>query len=308
MALHAKNLIAMTRRYLREENAADVAGNQWSDLQLLNYIQEGIDTLVDDVVETDEDYFVWFQDYDFVSGQTAYDLPAGFIRVRKMEFIGGGQKLPILEARAGEDDESGIGVSLTPSSGNEFTYALVADQFHLDPTPGSALVSAVRLWQVRKPPDLIYGLTPITGSASTIRLSMTEDANGPAADPTDGIYNGAWIAIVAGTGAGQRRRITAYSGGISGTATVSPNWGTVPNSVDSIYALESMIPAPGERLPALLGAIAALNDIDEDSSNLQNRANAMHDRLISSVEQRTYAERVTQAWDPEDGTWPVTMG
>jgi len=306
MPLNAVRLLGLTRKYLREESPAAVSGSQWSDSILLAYIQEGIDTLVDDVVEADEDYFAWYQDYDFVSGQALYDLPPGFIRVRKLEYIAGGTKVPILESRAAEDDESGIGISLTPASGNQFTYALVGDQINLDPTPGAAVSNAMRLWQIRKPPDLVYGI-PVAATASTIRFQMADTLTGVAADTNDDAYNGCWVAIVSGVGIGQRRRIADYAGGISGTATVSPNWSTVPDTT-SVYALESLIPSPAERLPALLGAIAALFDIDEDSSRLEGRANAMHDRLIQSVEQRTQAERVTQPWDPEDGSWPVTMG
>lgn len=69
-----------------------------------------------------------------------------------------------------------------------------------------------------------------SGTASTIRLATT-------ASSTDDYYNDACVEIVRGTGAGQVRTITDYTGSTT-TATVSPNWTTNPAS-DSVYVVHA---------------------------------------------------------------------
>ena len=76
------------------------------------------------------------------------------------------------------------------------------------------------------------GLTPLAsgtaqgGTASTIQLAAGETF-------ADSELNGNVVKITSGTGAGQSRVITAYTGSTD-TATVSPNWITNPSS-DSVY-------------------------------------------------------------------------
>lgn len=76
------------------------------------------------------------------------------------------------------------------------------------------------------------GLTPLAsgtaqgGTASTIQLATGETF-------ADDELNGNVVKITSGTGAGQSRLITDYTGSTD-TATVSPNWTTNPSS-DSVY-------------------------------------------------------------------------
>jgi hypothetical protein len=55
------------------------------------------------------------------------------------------------------------------------------------------------------------------------------------AEPTDDFYNGCVVALISGTGAGQARVVTAYSGGVR-TCTVDTAWNTNPDNT-TIYAL-----------------------------------------------------------------------
>lgn len=67
--------------------------------------------------------------------------------------------------------------------------------------------------------DLVQGETPeITGTVQA-GSSGTTIVLGPEASAVDGHYNGAWIAVTAGTGAGQVRRINTYTGATR-TATI----------------------------------------------------------------------------------------
>lgn len=302
MPKDCKTLIDLTRVYLREPGPAAVSGSQWSDAILTAYLNEAADQLFGDILEAEEDYFGFYTDLDFLSGVAAYDLPPGFVRMQLVEYIAGGGRIPVLEARASDSDPEGLGITLGQPSGQLYTYALFGDQIHFDPPSSGAVTSAIRMWHIRKPPDLIYGVA-LSGAASTIRFQATATLTGVAAAPNDDAYNNCWVAIVSGTGAGQRRRIMDYAGSNT-TATVSPNWAVTPDTT-SVYALETLIPEPYDRLPALLAAVFAYENIDQDSSELKGRANAMNDRLIAMVEQRTRTERRTEAWDPDDGVFPT---
>jgi len=70
--------------------------------------------------------------------------------------------------------------------------------------------------------------TAQAGAAGTITLDASASA-------TDNLYNGAIVAIISGTGAGQARLITAYVGSTK-VATISPNWTTNPSS-SSIFVI-----------------------------------------------------------------------
>lgn len=70
--------------------------------------------------------------------------------------------------------------------------------------------------------------TAQAGAAGTITLDASASA-------VDSFYNQTWVAIVAGTGAGQIRQITAYVGATK-VATISPNWATNPDNT-SVFAI-----------------------------------------------------------------------
>lgn len=77
----------------------------------------------------------------------------------------------------------------------------------------------------------------VTGRLSTAQSGSTSstiklDTSASAVDST---YNGMWVSIVNGTGAGQMREITAYVGATK-VATIAPNWGTTPDNT-SIFAI-----------------------------------------------------------------------
>lgn len=57
-----------------------------------------------------------------------------------------------------------------------------------------------------------------------------------AASATNDLYTGLWLKIIASTGAGQVRLITAYNG-TSKSATITPNWATTPDNTSQFAIL-----------------------------------------------------------------------
>jgi hypothetical protein len=72
--------------------------------------------------------------------------------------------------------------------------------------------------------QLVEGLAQ-AGAAGSITLQSTEPS-------TDDFYKGMWIGIASGTGQGQSRLCTGYTGS-SKVATVTPNWATNPDSTSA---------------------------------------------------------------------------
>ena len=68
------------------------------------------------------------------------------------------------------------------------------------------------------------------GTATTVTL-------GANAESSNDYYNGREVFIMSGTGAGQKRAITDYSGS-SKVATVDANWDTIPDTTSQLYVRE----------------------------------------------------------------------
>ncbi len=94
---------------------------------------------------------------------------------------------------------------------------------------GEALIRASAIESM----SVYVGRTSVSGTAQAGTSSLIVLAS--SASAVDDIYNGLEITIVSGTGIGQTRLITDYSG-TSKAATISPNWDVVPNST-SVYSL-----------------------------------------------------------------------
>jgi hypothetical protein len=299
---NAKVIIADVRRNLEEEAAGAVVGNRWTDLEILESINEGQDSLVTDIIESAEDYFGSFIDIDFVANQGIYDLPFGFLRHRFLEYTAGGTlRSPMAEGRLKTGDIPLSSSQATLSDATIYSFALYDDQVHIDPIPAGALVDAFRLWFIKKPIDLIYGKAT-AGGGDTIDLQLTETADGPAAVGIDDVYNRYHLVITAGTGAGQRRRVLDYVAS-TGQCTMETAW-SVPPDTTSIYALETKIPVPFDRMLGLYATIASKDKLGEDSAGYVGRLNALHDKLIDFCEVRVTESRSGAVWDPLDGVGP----
>lgn len=70
--------------------------------------------------------------------------------------------------------------------------------------------------------------TATGGAAGSITLDASASA-------TDSLYNGAWVFVKSGTGLGQSRLITGYTGSTK-VATITPNWTTNPDNT-SVFAI-----------------------------------------------------------------------
>jgi hypothetical protein len=104
-------------------------------------------------------------------------------------------------------------------TGKQISGSITTDATGASPTP---FVVPIERWAA------IATGTATAGAASTITLAVGSSAK-------DGAYNGCFIGIDSGTGAGQQRRIVGYVGSTR-VATVDAAWGTTV-STDSVYSI-----------------------------------------------------------------------
>ena len=123
--------------------------------------------------------------------------------------------------------------SLTPTSINGF--GLLGIEFVADTTAFEVGIYS-RGFSIAIEVDgaLVYASTSNqsqtaqAGASGTITLAASESA-------TNNIKNGNYIYILSGTGAGQRKRVTAYNG-TTKVATMDSNWTTAPDNT-SVYVM-----------------------------------------------------------------------
>ena len=302
MPRHVRSLITQVRLRIQEEAAGDVSGNAWTDPELLGYLNEGQELVALEIIDADEDYFGTFQDVASVASQAVYDLPPSHVRTRHLEYIGGGQRQPMVESRVTEDEWPGFASTLNPSSGSHYTYALYGDEVHFDPPFAGVINPAFRHWFIRTPPEMVYGKAT-AGAASTITMQAADDTNGVAASDLDDDYNRSVIVLTGGLGSGQRRRVTDYDASTK-IATVTPAWTTAPDST-SLYALESGLPHPFHKMIVNFAVIAAKNKLRQDGRAFAALLNAWHEKLIEIADKRTFAVRGEKPFDPGDGLAPA---
>jgi len=101
-----------------------------------------------------------------------------------------------------------------------------------------SFTSGVTLWYERRVPDLHFG-TASAGGSNTITFSSTMYPV-----RKNDYYNGSYIEVISGTGAGTRAAITDYTGS-TGAAVVSGTFST-----DSVYGTETVLPQ--EAIPVIV--------------------------------------------------------
>lgn len=127
------------------------------------------------------------------------------------------------------------------------------------PSPGTSGSSSFRMWYNWKVPWLHWG-TAAAGNATTMTL---EDSVW--VDRRDDYYNGVFMEVVSGTGAGEgRAEITDYAGSTRVATWTTPS--TNP-STDSVYAMISPIPEQFHELmvyeAAKLGRLKAKEEVKD---------------------------------------------
>jgi len=178
-----------------------------------------------------------------VADQLLYDLPGDFLRMWELGLVDAAGTYAKLYTFLDRDREAQL-------LSGETKFRLIGSQVELVPAPATA-GQTIRYEYSACPADFCYG-TASAGTATTITLAATATAGETVL--ADDYYNGAWIRIMSGTGAGQIREITDFAAGTL-LATVAA-WDTNPDAT-SVYAICSPFPKDLNRL-LIAGAVIRL--------------------------------------------------
>lgn len=291
MILNAQRLVDKVRRYLNDTSGQQ-QGNTWSDADLIDFLNEEQEGMVAKTIQSSEDHFGVYKDMSTTAGQTIYPLFDGFLYLRKLDNQPAGAEAgDVTEARM---IEGVIGIGSKPSlSDSQYHYALYGDDLHLNPDPGAG-TNNFRGWFIREPGPILLELAATNPAADKFTFSTTGDA--PAEDD---IMVGVYVDVVAGTGIGQRRKITAYAGATR-ECTVASAFSPALDSTSKIATI-TRLPRLFHTLLVYGAAIRAKVQQHEDAAALTALYNDRMEDFEEYVERpRTYSQRAATMVDYDD--------
>lgn len=245
--MNLPQLLTYTRQLIN-----DVDSVQVDDATLMLYENESYGELWNKLCNMNEDFGVTFLDVsttqftDMGGGLLGFFLPPTLQKVIRVERDdGNGGRVALIPISIGEKDY--YYNQTTRISGNFGCYFLFGQRIGLrSDTPAASL----RIYYTRRWPYLQSGLAQATFAAGTLVFPAVPTLGDVSQE--DDYYNDAIVRIVAGTGAGQERRIADYAGA-SRTCTMQTNWTTVPDGT-SQYSLMPELPENHHKMLAYMSA------------------------------------------------------
>jgi hypothetical protein len=173
---------------------------------------------------------------------TPFDLPAMPV-LQKVVLVTNNDGMRIEPIPVQQRDLSAVIIQSSGERGSG--YWLGHDQLLLN---ADDYTGNLRLYYIRRPPGFIKG-TASAGAGTTITLAAT-----PAPEIRDDYYNGVYMRLTGGTGAGERAQVTDYD---ASTLVATADFTTTPDNT-SVYATESELPEGHNEIIALGAAIRCL--------------------------------------------------
>lgn len=239
----------------------DAPDNFWSNKQLWRRLTDATAEIVRDIAKEDATYFVQTSDLSLVADQATYSLPLNARLGSRIIFAGNtgtgsdpeNVEIPPTRLRELLDFSTPGALSLSST----YHFALQAGKVRIIPTPTASTTNSIRIYFIPNHGNMIQG-TASAGGSSTLTF-FTGDPNWTTnygePDVRDDYYNGMQILIYAGTGIGQQREITDYSGGSSRIVTVDSAWSVTPDST-SKFAVMCAVPEDHHSVVVTRAALA----------------------------------------------------
>jgi len=238
MILFPSQMITSLRDWLDEPSEGF-----WSNQTLMLKLNEAKDNIVRAIAEQDSSFFIATTNIDLVADQPTYDLPRNAPLGTKWDHIvrlnaDGNPEKFVYDYRL-RDHVIGDLVS-NPSSSANYRMTFQGPQLRVTPVPGLSESNAIQVFYIPTFGDMHEGT--VSAATSTTITFPTNPTYSAFDTPSifDDFYNGMYVVITSGTGVGQIRQITDYTGGATFQATVAA-WTTTPDS-DSGYAVISPVP------------------------------------------------------------------
>jgi len=285
----AQQLVTKVRKRLKDLKG-QAQGNTWTDDEIVEFLNDEQENLVRKIIMAGEDYFATFKDLDFTANVADYPLFDGFLLLRAVTYQGGVDPTQMIESRLIEGVEGSGGIASQTES--QYYYSLFGDNLEIAPTPGQTLAAQARLFFIRMPGPILLETIASSPAADQLQFASTN------APPEGDLYVDTLIESISGTGAGQRRKISAYT--VGRIATVSSPFNPALDSTTLVGTI-SRIPAPFQHQLVYGAAIRAKVDNEENPAGLAALYNDGESDMYDFIERRTGGQRGPIPWDPDDG-------
>jgi len=287
------------RSYL-DEPTADAS--DWTDQELLMYVNAEHKHLLSVIRGFNQDWFGRRLIFPLQPSFYEYYIPTNCVNPRRMEFInassvsGTSPNYSVNEETCNAQEIDNISLnekSSLPlvSSNTRFAfgtgYYIFGDQIIFEPNQNINSSLYARLWYLPSAPDLHRGV-PVDFSLGSFTFAdnLSPTTLGRVVR-VDNYYQGMFIEITSGTGAGQIRRITSYDGD-NAIATIDPTWTDVPD-LTSTYSIVSPIPEDYQELLVLGAAMRAKGiKVEDDTSGIGAIYTALRSDLDNALIQRNH--------------------
>lgn len=217
--MHTQQLFTRVRDDLR----ASAANEKWTDVQVYRYLDRAYQKVWGEQITLFESWQVKRATVDLVANTELVSLPVDLKKVCLVEYLMNGVYYP-LTALDFKDHYKVKQFWPVIDATLRFYYLLDA-QIGILPVPSGNVTAGLRITYYPKAGNLHYGIVAGVGSGT---VTLASDAS-----VEDDAYNGQYLAIVSGTGAGKKAQITDYVGSTK-VATVTF---AVPPIAGSTYAL-----------------------------------------------------------------------
>jgi hypothetical protein len=221
----------------------DAEDSFWSGAQIWRRMDEAHREIIREIIRERPSFYIASTNISFVADQAEYDMPLNGRRGSRIVVVGNNQTSPaatIVDADIREmfDGQSQSIVNLT----QDLRFLLVNGRVRVIPTPGAAVTDALTVYYMPSYGNMIEGVATAGGAATLTPFTGDPDysKNYGVLDPRDDYYNDMDLLLYSGTGAGQYKRITDYTGS-SNLFTVDSNWTTEP-STDTVFCVMSPVP------------------------------------------------------------------
>lgn len=300
-------IVPAARDYVRSEFVTTNPGFL-SDTEIDRWLNDGYFRYVGLLMKADQGYFEETVRLNMVARQETIALPSAFsvgrsffqgVRVERVLPTG---TVP-LRFRKRFDEVNPISSAVTGFAYLP-TYCFRGMNIVLEPPPASAETGGILLMYKAIPPRLESANCRAAAGSDTLFLSDSSD-------PRAEYYTGAKVYICSGTGAGQIRKITAYTGfvGVGSSnnfkCTVDSAWGTQPDttSVFSILVHDDFPESFHDMivLYAVKRALAKERSMGTTRNYDGASLKELEKDFVDMLEKRTEARKFMQPWNPEIG-------
>ena len=264
----------------------DSGSNFFSGREVMKRLHDAQQEILRRIVQEDPSFYVSTYDLSIVSGTNLYDLPLNARRGARILFTENpSQTTEIAHADLRAHFHlSGPGViSLIPGT----RFMMQGKQVRIEPTPSAS--ATFRVWYTPSYGNMLEGYVSAAAAASLSfhTADPNYSTNYGAVDRRDDFYNGMTVRIISGTGVGQERVITDYTGSTR-LATVAA-WDTaLVTSGDNWSKFAVLCPVPEDHhslVPlraAMVGAVKnrnRLNDLSMIYHGVPGRPGALFELL-----------------------------